>query len=286
MTALEPIADPASGERLSAIGKLVSVVEVLATENKVSRIARATGLATSTVHRILRGLVEVGWAQEDEEHGYLLGARLLAITARADDASFLVQKAAPFLRELRDATGDTVHLATRRGDEMLYVAKLDGRKAYQMRSHVGLTIPLHCTAVGKAMLAATPVDEVRATLARTGLPARTERTFTKPGALIQHLQAVRGLGYALDEQENEANIRCIAAVIFGPRGLPIASVSISSLIYDLNGPKVGRCAQLVVSAARGISRALGHPHDGSFATTQQASNVSSTAAAPASEAGC
>jgi len=259
MTSSEMRTDPAGVDRLSAIGKLVAVVEVLATENKVSRIARATGLATSTVHRILQSLVQVGWAQEDEEHGYLLGARLLAITARADDALFLAQKAAPFLRELRDATGDAVHLATRRGDEMLYVAKLDGRKAYQMRSHVGLTVPLHCTAVGKAMLAATPADDVRATIARTGLPARTERTLVDPEALLANLGAVRSKGYALDDQENEANIRCIGAVILGPRGLPVASVSVSSLIYDLNGAKVGHCAQLVVSAARQISQVLGDP---------------------------
>jgi IclR family transcriptional regulator, acetate operon repressor len=250
---------PADEQRLSAIGKLVAVVEVLATENKVSRIARATGLATSTVHRILQGLVQVGWAQQDEGDGYLLGARLLAITARADDASFLVQKAVPFLRELRDATGDTVHMATRAGDEMLYVAKLDGRKAYHMRSHVGLTVPLHCSAVGKALLAAIPVEDVTAAVARTGLPARTERTLTDLDGFLEHLQAVRAQGFSVDDQENETNIRCVGAVIIGPRGLPVASVSVSSLKYDLNGARVGHYAQLVVTAARQISHALGSP---------------------------
>jgi IclR family transcriptional regulator, acetate operon repressor len=252
-------AGPASEQRLSAIGKLVAVVEVLATENKVSRIARATGLPTSTVHRILQGLVQAGWAQQDEYDGYLLGARLLAITARADDASFLAQKAVPFLRELRDATGDTVHLATRDGDEMLYVAKLDGRKAYHMRSHVGLTVPMHCSAVGKAILAAIPVDEVRETVTRTGLQARTDRTLSDLDALLADLQTVRTRGYSLDDQENETNIRCVGAVITGPRGLPVAGVSVSSLKYDLSGARVGQYAQLVITAARQISRALGSP---------------------------
>ena len=243
----------------NAIEKLVAVVEVLATQSKVSRIARQTGLATSTVHRILQNLVQVGWAHEDEEHGYMLGSRLLAITARADDAASLAQIAMPHLRELRDATGDTVHLAMRRGDEMVYIAKLDGRKAYQMRSHVGLTIPMHCTAVGKAMLAATDADDVRATLARVGLPARTEHTITGADAMLAHLAAVRAQGYAIDEQENEANIRCVGAVIVGQRGLPVGAVSMSSLIYDLTDAKVPRCAQLVMDAARRISQALGMP---------------------------
>jgi DNA-binding IclR family transcriptional regulator len=254
----DPVTVREAGEdRLNAIGKLVAVVETLATESKVSRIARATGLATSTVHRILQGLVQVGWAHEDDEHGYLLGARLLAIAARADDATFLVRKATPFLHELRDATGDTVHMATRRGDEMVYVAKLDGRKAYQMRSHVGLTVPLHCTAVGKAVLAATAPADVRAAVERTGLPARTEHTITDVGALLDQLKVIRAQGYAIDEQENEATIRCIGAAILGQRDVPLASISVSSHVYDLNGTKVTRHAQLVIAAARQIARSLG-----------------------------
>lgn len=247
----------ASEDRLNAIGKLVAVVETLATESKVSRIARATGLATSTVHRILQSLVQVGWAHEDDEHGYILGARLLAIAARADDAKFLVRKATPFLHELRDETGDTVHMATRRGDEVVYVAKLDGRKAYQMRSYVGLTVPLHCTAVGKAILAATAPADVRAAMERTGLPARTERTITDIVTLLEHLRTIRAQGYAIDEQENEGTIRCIGAVILGQRDVPLASISISSHIYDLNGPRVAHHAQLVVKAAGRIAQSLG-----------------------------
>jgi IclR family transcriptional regulator, acetate operon repressor len=241
----------------NAIEKLVAVVEILATESKVTRIARTTGLATSTVHRILQSLVQLGWAHEDEDRGYMLGARLLAITARADDAGFLAQIAMPFLRELRDTTGDTVHLAMRRGDEMVYIAKLDGRKAYQMRSHVGMTIPVHCSAVGKAMLAAAGTDDVRALLDRAGLPARTGRTITSVDAMLTHLNTVRARGYAMDDQENEENIRCIGAVVNGQHGLPVAAVSVSSLIYDLTDPKVPRCALLVMDTARRISAALG-----------------------------
>ena len=248
----------ASEDRLNAIGKLVAVVETLATESKVSRIARATGLATSTVHRILQSLVQVGWAHEDDEHGYMLGAALLALAAQADDATLLVRKAMPVLRELRDVTGETVHLAARRDDEMVYLAKLDGGKPYQMRSDVGLTVPLHCTAVGKAVLAASPVAEVRAVLARTGLPARTGHTITSVDALLENLAAVREHGYAVDDEENEATIRCVGAAVLGGRGVPLAGVSVSSHAFDLNGPRVARCAQLVTGAARQISKSLGH----------------------------
>jgi IclR family acetate operon transcriptional repressor len=241
----------------NAIEKVVAVVEALATESKVSQIARKTGLATSTVHRILQGLVEVGWSQETADRGYMLGTRLLTVTARADTTAFLAEAAMPFLRELRDLAACTVHLAVRQGDEAIYIAKLDGPKAYQMRSHVGLMVPLHCTAVGKAMLAAAPDDEVRAMAARTGLPARTAHTFTDADALCEQLRLVRACGYAIDEQENEGNIRCIGAKVIARHGV-LAGVSVSSLTFDLNGREVGRVAKLVVAAANKISHALGN----------------------------
>lgn len=249
----------ATTDQPNALEKVVSVLESLATERKLSRISQQTGLATSTVHRILQDLVRSGWAEEDEDHGYMLGSRLLALAAQAETSSFLARKAAKYLRQLRDATGDTVHLATRRGDEMLYVAKLDGRKAYQMRSHVGLTVPLHCTAVGKALLACSSESEVRATVARAGLPARTEHTVADVDDLLDRLQAVRTRGFAVDDQENEINIRCVGAAILGPRGTPVACVSVSSLTYDLEGARVGALGQLVTKTAQAISGALGGP---------------------------
>ena len=259
-----PSASPdGSGERdgaqtSSAIEKVVAVVEALATESKVSQIARKTGLATSTVHRILQGLVEVGWSQETAERGYRLGTRLLTVTARADTTSFLAEAAMPYLRELRDRSAYTVHLAVRQGDEAIYIAKIDGPKAYQMRSHVGLTVPLHCTAVGKAMLAAGSDEEARAMAERKGLPRRTENTFTDVDALCEELNVVRACGYAVDEQENEGNIRCIGAKITARHGL-LAGVSVSSLTFDLNNRQVGRVAKLVVATANKISSELGNP---------------------------
>lgn len=249
--------EPDRGERASAIGKVVAVVEMLATENRVSNIARAVQLPTSTVHRILQELVKVGWARDDDVHSYMLGVRLLAITARADNSAYLVRVGLPILRKLRDATDRTVHLSVRQSDEMIYAAKLEGHRAYQMRSHVGLSIPLHCTATGKALLAALSVDEVQAIVARTGLPRHTEHTITDLDMFLEHLEAVRRQGFALDEEENEASVRCVGAVVIGQRGIPIAGVSVSSLSFDVDDALMRRYAELVVAAADEISRALG-----------------------------
>lgn len=246
----------------SALGKIVAVVEVVAHESRLTRIASETGLPVSTVHRILQELVDVGWVTANNEHGYVLSSRLLAIGARASQGVRLLRVADPILRELRDATGQTVHLAVRHLDEMAYVAKLDGLHAYQMRSHVGLTIPMHCTAVGKAVLAGLPRDEVISIAERTGLPRRTRRTITDVDQLLKHLEKVRRDGFAYDNEENEARVRCIGAPVIGSGGNPAAGVSVSSLDVDLDGTNMHRYAKRVVATARELSLAIGAPIQG------------------------
>ena len=241
----------------SAIAKLVMVVETLTDEHRLSDIARATSLPTSTVHRILQELVGLGWVRETDGRGYALGARLLGLVGQAGDESQLARFGRPIIAALNEQTGHTIHLAVRQGDEAVYVDKLDGRRAYQMRSRVGLSIPLHCTAIGKAVLAALPDDEVRDIARRTGLPRRTTHTLTEPDELVRHLRNVRRLGFAIDDQENELHTRCVGAAIVDSRGAPIGGVSLSSLVFDLDKKKISRIAPLVVAAAESLSEAFG-----------------------------
>jgi IclR family acetate operon transcriptional repressor len=241
----------------TAIGKTVAVLEALAEEHRLSEIARVTGLHTSTVHRILQELVGLGWAREDEDREYALGSRLLALAGRASDDSDLARAGRPALRALCDRTGYTVHFGVRHGDEAVYVDKLDGRRAYRMRSRIGLSLPLHCTAIGKAILAALPDEEVRQIAERTGLPRRTPHTITSAGALQSHLATARARGWALDDEENELHTRCMAAVVVDHRGLPIGAVSLSALVFDMDRERALRLAPLVVHTAREVSAALG-----------------------------
>ena len=241
----------------SAIAKLVMVVETLTDHHRLSDIARATNLPTSTVHRILQELVGLGWVRETDDRGYALGARLLGLLGQAGDESQIARLGRPIIAALNEQTGHTIHLAVRQGDEAVYVDKLDGRRAYQMRSRIGLSIPLHCTAIGKAVLAVLPDEGVLEIARRTGLPRRTSHTITDPGELLRHLQTVRRLGFAIDDQENELHTRCIGAAIVDSRGAPIAGVSLSSLAFDLDKKKVTRIAPLVVAAANSLSEALG-----------------------------
>lgn len=203
-------ADPRTG---TAIGKVAAVVEALASERRIADIARITGLAGSTVHRILRELVDLGWARDDGERGYLLGARLLSLVGQASNRNTL--------------------------------------------SRIGLAIPLHCTAIGKAILSAMSDEELRATLDRTGTESRTEHTITDRAALTEHLAEVRRRGYSVDDEENELHTRCIGTAVIDHRGLPLGGISLSALAFDLDRDRVERLAPLVVGAGTAVSQAIG-----------------------------
>jgi IclR family acetate operon transcriptional repressor len=246
-----------AGAKPSAIGKVTAVVEALATERRIADIAAATGLAASTVHRILRELVALGWARDDGEHGYLLGARLLVLAGQAAERNTLTRIAHPILRDLCDRTGLTAHLGMLSGDEAVYLDKIEGRGSYHMRSRIGVAVPLHSTAIGKAMLAAMDDDELDATLDRTGLAARTPHTITDRTRLRVHLAEARRRGYAIDEEENELHTRCVAAVVIDHRGAPLGAVSISALAFELDRDQVDELAPLVVTAADAVSQAIG-----------------------------
>src|SRR5262245_5951876 len=174
-----------------SIDKALSVLEALAQHSRLADIAAETGLAKSTVHRILQSLVSWGFARPDGDGGYLPGPRILTLAGRVMNRFDPVRHAAPALRDLRDTTGLTVHFAIRNGDEAVYVEKLEGSRPYQMRSRIGMSISLHTTAIGKAVLSHLPPAEVTDIVARTGLTRMTEKSISSVAALRRQLDEAR-----------------------------------------------------------------------------------------------
>lgn len=243
-----------------SIDKALTVLEALAEHSRVTDIAAATGLPKSTVHRILQSLVGWGFARTDGNGGYLPGPRILTLAGRVMSRFDPARHADAALRELRDRTGFTVHFAIRGGDEAVYVRKLEGRRPYQMGSRVGMSLRLHSTSIGKAILARLPDAEVAAIVSRAGLDARTGATITDPDALLAHLGEVRRRGYAVDDEENETGIRCVGAAVVDHTGAVMGGVSVSGLAFEVD-PADETLAAEVVAAARAVSLALGAPPD-------------------------
>jgi DNA-binding IclR family transcriptional regulator len=241
-----------------SIDKALAVLEALARHSRVTDIAGATGLPKSTVHRILQSLIGWGFARSDGSGVYSPGPRILTLAGRVMSRFDPAQHAGDALRDLRDRTGLAVHFAVRNGDEAVYVAKLEGRRPYQMRSRVGMGIPLHSTAIGKAILARLAEPEAEEIIARVGLPPMTERSITDRAVLRGQLAACRRSGYAVDNGENDGGINCLGAPVLDHTGAVMGGLSVSALAFELD--LADRALQVaVIQTGRAVSLALGAP---------------------------
>jgi IclR family acetate operon transcriptional repressor len=238
----------------SAADKTLVVLEALAEHSRVADIAKSTDLPKPTVHRILQTLVRHGFARTDGQGDYVGGPRILSLAGRFLQRLDIAEQVRPILRDLQERTGWTVHLALLSGDEAVYVAKLEGTQPYTLASRVGMSLRLHCTSIGKAILATFPDDEVRALLRRTGMPPRTDHTLTDEAALLADLAEVRHRGYAEDHEENETGVRAVGAAIYDHTGEILGAVSAAALTYQ-DDP--GNRGPEVAKAATKISQALG-----------------------------
>jgi IclR family transcriptional regulator, acetate operon repressor len=210
--------------------KLLGLLEALGATVRPQRLgdlASRTSLTKPTVHRLLGVLTDSGWAVQREGGFYELGPRARALGHADAPWGDSVDSA---LRALADETNQTVHVAVLADGEVLYTHKASAPEAFIMRSRVGVRMPVHCTAVGKAMLSTLPESRVVAMLAARAMPARTASTITDVDALLAELVGVRQCGYALDREENEENVRCMAVPIrLGDSG--IAAMSLSTITF-------------------------------------------------------
>ncbi|GAA4444410.1 IclR family transcriptional regulator [Phytohabitans houttuyneae] len=241
----------------SSIDKTLAVLEALAEHHRVTDIAAATGVSKSTVHRILQALVLWGFARADGSGAYEPGPRILTLAGRVMHRFDPARQASGALRALHESTGLTTHFAIRNLDEAVYVDKLEGRRPYQMPSRIGMSVPLHTTAIGKAILAELSDEEILSICRRTGMAQRTPKTLTSEEDLLTHLARVRALGYAVDDEENEPGIRCVGAPVFDHTGQVLGGISISTLAMDMGMDGLEAYAPEVIASARDVSAALG-----------------------------
>jgi IclR family acetate operon transcriptional repressor len=180
------------------------------------QLVAATGMPKSSVHRYVEVLLQEGFLERDEAAGtYRLGAGFVTLGTR--EAQLLVGRARPYLERLRDRFDETVNFGMLSGDSVVYLDIIESPRAVRLAARVGDRDVVHATALGKAITAALPPEEIRALLKRTGLPRRTANTITRVPDFMEHLQLVRRHGFALDDQENDVEGRCVAVAIPAPR---------------------------------------------------------------------
>ncbi|MFY0406396.1 IclR family transcriptional regulator [Solicola sp. PLA-1-18] len=225
--AVDPTPDgPRSTGGVQSIARAFRLLEIVATRGGVmglSQLAAESGFPLPTIHRAVRTLVDLGYLRQEPSRQYALGPRLLLLAESS--STMLNSLAAPHLRLVVDELGETANLAMLDGDQVAYVAQVPGRHSMRMFTEVGRRVLPHCTAVGKALLAEAPEDDVRALLARTGMPRHTENTVVDAAAFTAELASTRSRGYAVDEGEQEVGVRCVAVAV--PQATVRLAVSVS-----------------------------------------------------------
>ncbi|HMK09938.1 MAG TPA: IclR family transcriptional regulator [Anaerolineales bacterium] len=244
-----------SVERALTILQLFIVGEA---EIGLSDISSRVGLHQSTVFRLLVTLASAGFVEQDGRTGrYRLGPSALSLGQAFLRHSDLRQIAEGPMAELRDRCGETVHLATLVGAEVLYLEKLPGLHPIGlMSSRVGDRAPGHCTGLGKVLLAQEPEATVRESF-RGGLRAYTPATITRMEGLLSTLAQVRTAGFAIDDEEHEQGVVCVAAPIFDSRKV-VAALSVAGpaerIRQEIRGSHL---TEQVLAAADEVSAKLG-----------------------------
>jgi DNA-binding IclR family transcriptional regulator len=241
--------------------RVLRVLEAFAPNERdasLADIAERVGLPKSSVHRLLVTLIGHGFVERDAgTRRYRLGVRLFELGSAAIHERGLHNAAHPVLEELSLRTSETCHLAVLSGTEAVYVYKVDGASSMTMSSRVGGRAPCHATSIGK-VLAAWASDDLFRQLRSHGMQRFTDSTITTASALEAELERVRGRGYALDLEELEEGLRCIAAPVREQSGRVVAALGIAGPRRRFEDEHLASLVPIVVEAAAALSRNLGY----------------------------
>jgi IclR family acetate operon transcriptional repressor len=237
-----------SGAGIQSVERAFEVLEVMVSRGgalTISEIATATGRPPSSVHRLVRTLVLLGYVRQDASRKYALAPGLIRLGDGA--ARQYGTWANAILAGLVDVIGESANMAILEGSHALYVAQVAGRHSMRLFTEVGRRVPLHSTGVGKALLSQLPDDEARRTLRLAGMPTITDHTITDPDVLMQELAAGRALGYATDEGEQEVGVSCVAVPV--PETPALTAISFSAPSPRLTPDVIRRAAAALRSAS-------------------------------------
>jgi DNA-binding IclR family transcriptional regulator len=250
---------------VQTIERASSILDILGQSPQgisIRELSTKIKLPKGTTHRLLSSLSYFGYVrQEPKTRNYLLGLKLVELGQLLLGQLDLRKEAEPFLRDLAERTKETVHLVFLDRNEIVYIDKVETEQnssGLKMASRVGLRNPAHSSAVGKVLLAHFPEEELKNFIKEKGLAKRTENTIIDPTQLKDHLKSVRAQGYAIDDEENEKGIRCVAAPIYNEVGKTVAAISISGPAFRITKKVIQESLKKeVIETALKVSQRLG-----------------------------
>ncbi len=249
---------------IQSIDRALKIIDVIADHEpdgvKLAVIADKLELNIATTYRIVKNLVEAQYVDTTRDNSYILGAAFIRLGELVGGAHSLANFCRPILEEAAEVSGQTGYLSLEDVNDhtIYYVDKVAHRGPIQLSSGVGHHNYVHSTANGKVMMSAYPDSEVRDILKRIGMPKLTERTITDPEEYLEQLTRVREDGYALDLEENETNVICVAAPVFNAKGKIIASMSLSGIVGITIDGNMQKYIDLILEYAARVSAKMGY----------------------------
>jgi len=243
----------------TSLDKALNVLETIAQagDTRLSELAETTGYPAATIHRILGVLVRRRYVRQDPAtKKYMLSLKCLEISSRLKDNLEIITAARPLMQKLMEKTGETVNLVSFENMEAVYIDQLSNTKSLlRMFTRVGARVPLHSSGVGKAFLAARPPAEALDYFRSAKKVRHTKNSLVKEDEFLRDLEETRDRGYAVDREEFEEGVGCIAAAIT-QKGEVAGAMSISGPSSRLFGANTERLAAEVVRSAEVISKQL------------------------------
>lgn len=246
---------------VQSVARALSLMRLLAQGeggSRLSDLARAAGLPVSTAHRLLTTLEQQGFAQfEPASALWHVGRDAFTVGLAYGRRLSFVAPALPLLRRLRDATRETANLGILDDDQLVTISQVESREIRRALSPPGRRVPVFCSAMGKAILATWRDDEVLALADRAGLPPLTTKSLRSREAALAEIARTRARGWALDDEEFNLGMRCLAAVVWSPQGEAACAISISGAAVRLTEDRLDPLGRLVAQAAQELTLVLG-----------------------------
>jgi DNA-binding IclR family transcriptional regulator len=260
-------ADPASGRNSlktaspPAVDRALAILEELAASNRGLRlpdIAQRLKLPKSSAHSLLVGLERRGYLQRNESNGrYLFGPKIFTLANLALSGMTLRDVAYPILANLMRRTGLVVNMSVMDRDQAVLIEQISPLQTRSNASWLGMRLDLHCTALGKALAAFQPPEQWTRLIKERALPRHNDNTIATGKGFLREMELTRERGYAVDNEELDLGVHCLAVPVFGARNEIVAAISLAGSTEEINDSNTASLVALLRAAASAIEQALG-----------------------------
>lgn len=245
-----------SNLKVPAIGRAVALLETLAREPGLgfTGIQNRLGMPKSSTHHLISTMCELGLIKRRSLGGYGLGIKLLEIAGIANESHDLQRDAMPLLRDFAQRVQLTCHIGVLEHTDAVYLARVEGARDIVVKSHVGQRFPVNCSALGKSLIAWLAPERLEVVIANLAFEERMPKTIMNAADFRLQLADIRRRGWALDDEEQAPNCRCIAAPIRDREGVVVAAISAVGTLEQVDDRRVKMLAAQSIDAATAISQ--------------------------------